>query len=313
MSIMPGYALSKSCKIISATRTSSQRWVGRGRVTAHLCLSLVLLCILVESGQAERASPPKEIIHFGRDIQPILANRCYKCHGPDAEQRQAELRLDQFDAVSATSIVPGDVDQSPLYQRITDTDPEIRMPPPSEGPPLTRKEQQQIARWIESGGARDAHWAFVVPQQQTPPQVEDRSWPQGAIDAFVLARLEKEGLAPAPEADRRTLIRRASFDLRGLPPSIEEVEAFVHDPDPDAYSRMVDTMLESPHYGERMAQNWLDLARYADTTGYASDVPRTMWLYRDWVIRAFNENLPFDHVKNLRGADVRPRLSEART
>ena len=299
MSIMPGYALSKSCRIISATRTSSQRWVGRGRVTAHLCLSLVLLCILVESGQAERASPSKESIHFGRDIQPILANRCYKCHGPDAEQRQAELRLDQFDAVSARSIVPGDADQSPLYQRITDTDPEIRMPPPSEGPPLTKKEQQQIARWIDSGGARDAHWAFVAPQQHTPPQVEDRSWPQGAVDAFVLARLEKEGLAPAPEADRRTLIRRVSFDLRGLPPSIEEVEAFVNDPDPDAYSSMVETMLESPHYGERMAQNWLDLARYADTTGYASDVPRTMWLYRDWVIRAFNDNLPFDQFAML--------------
>ena len=287
------------CECKGEHLSASQRCLRRMHDTTNLAKHLLLLFFLCGWGQAEGASPKEESIHFGRDIQPILANRCYKCHGPDAAERQAELRLDNFAMESAASIVPGDAGQSPLYQRIIETDPDFRMPPATEGPPLTKQEQQQIARWIDSGAARDAHWAFVPPQQQIPPQVDDPSWPKSDIDAFVLSRLEREGLAPAPEANRRALIRRLSFDLRGLPPSIKEVEAFVHNPDPDAYSKLVETMLESPHYGERMAQNWLDLARYADTTGYASDVPRPMWLYRDWVIRSFNDNLPFDQFAIL--------------
>ena len=260
---------------------------------------ILLLHFVLGGGQTFGAEGADEKIHFGRDIRPILANRCFKCHGPDAAERQADLRLDQddpstVDTLDTDILSPGNPEQSALYLRISETDPETRMPPASEGPPLTKSEQRKIREWIEQGAPRSLHWAFVAPESKMPPNVNDQVWPRNEIDAFVLNRLEKEGLTPAPEADRRTLIRRLSFDLRGLPPSIEEVEAFVSDPDPNAYTSLVETMLQSPHYGERMAQDWLDLARYGDTTGFASDVPRPMWLYRDWVIRALNENLPFD-------------------
>ncbi|MEE2781475.1 MAG: DUF1553 domain-containing protein [Planctomycetota bacterium] len=247
---------------------------------------------------AARGEETIEEIDFGRDIRPILSNRCFKCHGPDATTREADLRLDVATATPQPAdraiIRPGDPAESLLYQRITEEDPAERMPPESEGGPLTEEEQDRIRRWIEQGGARSGHWAFTAPEKPPLPHVAKADWPQTAIDTFVLARLEGAGLAHAPEASRRTLIRRLSFDLRGLPPTPEQVEAFVQDPDPAAYERLVEAMLKSPQYGERMAQGWLDLARYADTTGFSADSPREMWLYRDWVIDAFNRNMPFD-------------------
>ena len=275
--------------------TGSSRGL-RGKVLCKWCM---LFSLAVGGGQAIGDEHAVEKIHFGRDIRPILANRCFKCHGPDASERQADLRLDQeapavVGAGETAIIFPGDPEQSSLFQRITQTDPQERMPPAREGPALTESERQKIRQWIEQGAERTAHWAFVIPEQRPPPSVRQQTWPRGEIDAFVLARLEKDGLAPAAEADRHTLIRRLSFDLRGLPPSVEEVQAFARDPAPDAYEKLVDAMLESPHYGERMAQDWLDLARYADTTGFSADSPRPMWLYRDWVIGALNDNLPFD-------------------
>ena len=291
---------------------SRQQGLGCTRINTSLrCRSsaffqwVLLIQLLFGCGQALGAPPLVDAIHFGRDIQPILANRCFKCHGPDAAERQADLRLDQHNAIvgESTAIVPGKPEQSSLYLRVVETDPEERMPPASEGPPLTQEEQQKVHQWIKQGATRSLHWSFVAPEKTLLPTVKKHRWPRNEIDSFILARLEKEGLTPAVEADRRTLIRRLSFDLRGLPPSVEEVETFINDPRQNAYENLVETMLQSPHYGERMAQDWLDLARYADTTGFASDVPRPMWIYRDWVINAINENLPFDQftIRQLAG------------
>ena len=247
-----------------------------------------------------RAETHPRTIHFGRDIQPILADRCFKCHGPDAKQRQAGLRLDGRELLTAEgesglpTFVPGQPQQSAMYQRITHKESEERMPPEDEGEPLTAEEIERIRIWIEQGAPITPHWAFVAPKPPAIPEVAQESWPRGEIDHFVLAQLEKARLVPAPQASRRTLIRRLSLDLLGLPPTVDEVEVFVRDDSADAYERLVERMLHSPHYGERMAQDWLDLARYADTTGFATDRPRPMWLYRDWVIHALNNNMPFD-------------------
>ena len=239
-------------------------------------------------------------IDFGRDIQPILANRCFKCHGPDAKQRQAGVRLDSMEHLTAetdsglVAVTAGSPQESELFIRITHKDTDIRMPPEGEGEKLTATDIQRIRLWIEQGAIAPPHWAFVTPRRPPVPEVQQKDWLRNAIDRFVLARLENDGWTPAQAASRRTLIRRLSFDLLGVPPTVEEVEAFVSDHSADAYERLVERMLNSPHYGERMAQNWLDLARYADTTGFAADSPRPMWLYRDWVISALNNNMPFD-------------------
>ncbi len=239
-------------------------------------------------------------IDFGRDIQPIFANRCFKCHGPDAKKRQAGVRLDGMEHLTAeadsglVAVTAGHPQQSELFLRITHDDADIRMPPEGEGEKLSATDIERIRLWIEQGAITPPHWAFVTPERPPVPEVEQKDWPRNAIDRFVLAHLEKEGWTPAEAASRRTLIRRLSFDLLGLPPTVEEVEAFASDHSADAYERLVERMLNSPHYGERMAQDWLDLARYADTTGFAADSPRPMWLYRDWVIRALNDNMPFD-------------------
>jgi hypothetical protein len=286
-----------------------------GCVWRCIFAGLVLLALVAPSVQGESAG---DTIDFGRDIRPILADRCFKCHGPDAGQRQAGLRLDAAEHLLAggdsgeSALVPGKPQQSQLFRRITDEDPSERMPPQEEGARLSPAEINRIRDWIGQGAEVSSHWAFVAPRRAAMPPVNQPAWARTPIDHFVLARLERKGLAPAPTANRRTLIRRLSFDLLGLPPSSAEVDAFVRDKSPDAYERLVERMLDSPHYGERLAQNWLDLARYADTTGFAADSPRPMWLYRDWVIDSLNKNMPFDQftIAQLAG-DMLPEASDS--
>jgi mono/diheme cytochrome c family protein len=242
-------------------------------------------------------------VDFNRDVQPILEARCYECHGPKKDK--GGIRFDRRSTVFSggdsgkTLVVPGKSSESPLFQRVTSTDPEEVMPP--KGEHLTPAQVALLRKWIDGGASwpegaakETKHWAYVHPCSPKLPKVRDSKWPHNAIDQFVLARLEKEKLKPSPEADRAVLLRRVSLDLIGLPPSLEEVDAFVADKNADAYEKMVDRLLASPAYGERWARPWLDLARYADTQGYEKDNRRNMWPYRDWVIKALNANMPFD-------------------
>lgn len=232
---------------------------------------------------------------YNRDVRPILADRCFTCHGPDSAARQADLRLDREEDAHAVAIVAGAADESELLVRAMSDDPEIMMPPPaSKRPHLSPKEIDILRRWINAGAKYEPHWAYIPPRPQTVPTVKEVAWPKNEIDRFVLARLEAAGVAPSPAADRRTLIRRLYFDLNGLPPSCAEVEAFVNDERPDAYEQLVDRLLASPAYGERMASWWFDLVRFADTVGYHGDQDHRITPYRDYVIKSFNDNLPFD-------------------
>ncbi|MFM8414099.1 MAG: PSD1 and planctomycete cytochrome C domain-containing protein [Planctomycetota bacterium] len=255
---------------------------------------------LVIATAALQASAPAAGPDFSRDVRPILSNRCFKCHGPDEENQEAGLRLDLRAAAlreldsGARAIVPGHADASELVARITSDDPDLVMPPPHTKVSLSDDEKRILTAWIDAGAEYAPHWAFVKPVKPEPPAADDETWIRNPIDRFVLARLEAEGLSPAAAADRGTLCRRVHLDLVGLPPSPEELAAFVADPSPDAYEQLVDRLLASPRYGERWARKWLDLARYADTNGYEKDLPRTIWPYRDWVIRALNADMPFD-------------------
>ncbi len=236
---------------------------------------------------------------FQRDVRPILSRYCFACHGPDEESRQAKLRLDTFagatnDLGGQRAIAPGAPEASELLRRVAAFDPAERMPPPESGKTLTREEVDTLRRWIAAGAEYERHWAFVAPARPSLPEVSDPSWPRGAIDRFVLARLDAAGLRPSPPADRYTLIRRLYLDLLGVPPTPAEADAFVRDSHPDAYEKLVDGLLARPEYGERWARRWLDLARYSDTNGYEKDRPRSMWPYRDWVIHAFLRDAPFD-------------------
>jgi hypothetical protein len=244
--------------------------------------------------------PQSKQVDFNFEIRPILSDKCFKCHGPDPRNRKAGLRLDKKEGAFGTTesgsraIVPGDLEQSELINRITATDKAERMPPESLGRTLSPQEIELLKRWVNQGAPWQAHWSFLAPVRAEPPNVSDHSWPRNPIDHFVLARLEAERLAPAREARKEVLIRRLFFDLTGLPPSVAEVDAFLADRSPHAYERLVDRLLDSPRFGERMAIDWLDLARYADTYGYQADVYRAMWPWRDWVVQALNANLPFD-------------------
>ena len=243
------------------------------------------------------ADPEK--IDYSRDIRPLLSNHCFQCHGPGGKPKGG-LRLDlREDALrelksGARALVPGNPAKSELVRRILSADPDEQMPPAETRKPLKAAEKELLKRWIAEGAEYGAHWAFVPPRRVEPPAVKNAAWPRNPVDRFILARLEREGLAPSPEADKVTLLRRATLDLTGLPPTPAEVDAFLADPSRDAYEKQIDRLLASPAYGERMATQWLDAARYADTNGYQVDSVRTMWPWRDWVIRAFNENLPFD-------------------
>lgn len=260
-------------------------------------------------GLSVNGSPAAEpVVDFQRDIRPILSNACFDCHGPDAKARKAKLRLDlpARDALvggDKAIIVPGRPEQSELMRRITAADAAERMPPAKHTRQLKAGEIELLRRWIVQGAKWQTHWALTPPGRPALPKVAQGAWPRNGIDAFILARLEKEGLRPAAEANRTTLIRRVTLDLTGLPPTPREVDAFLADSAADAYEKLVDRLLASPRYGERMASDWLDAARYADTNGYQVDRDREMWPWRDWVVSAFNRNLPFDQftIEQLAG------------
>jgi hypothetical protein len=257
-------------------------------------------------------------ISFNRDIRPILSDYCFQCHGPDEHKRQAGLRLDLKEPATKTAesgqiaIVPGKSDASELVKRIVTTDPDLQMPPASANKKLTASQIDLLKRWIDQGAEYQGHWAFLAVDRPVPPTTKIEAWVRNPIDRFVLAKLEHESLKPSPEASRETLIRRVSLDLIGLPPTPAEVAAFLADKSPDAYEKVVDRLLLSPRYGERMALQWLDFARYADSNGYQTDGSRYQWPWRDWVIKAFNQNQPFDQftIEQLAG-DLLPNPTEA--
>ncbi len=269
---------------------------------AHLPIVVAVYLLAVTCAVAGETI---EDVDFNVDIRPILSNTCYTCHGPDANERQSGLRLDLRESALAEAdsgsraIVPGDVQQSELLHRVVSEDDDSRMPPGDSGKNLSERDIELLTQWIRQGAPYAEHWSYVKPLRPATPKLteasgESATWPINEIDNFILARLLQEGLAPSPEADRHALARRVSLDLTGLPPTVEEVDAFVNDDQPKAYERLVDRLLAKTAFGEHWARLWLDLARYADSAGYADDPPRTIWAYRDWVIGALNQNMPFD-------------------
>lgn len=277
------------------------------------CLTLVLtFCFETDATDAVAAEPIRpanDAVDFARDIRPILSNHCWSCHGPDEQARKAGLRLDLPKSATATlesgsrAIDPADLAQSELLSRITSMDESEVMPPPNFKKPLTTRQIELLRRWVAQGAKYADHWAFVAPMRPALPAVKDATWPREPLDYFVLQRLEAEGMRPNPVASHETLLRRVTYDLTGLPPTVEDLDAFLADASPEAYERVVDRLLTSPQYAERMAVQWLDAARYADTNGYNNDEERSMWPWRDWVIKAFAENMPYDRflVEQLAG------------
>lgn len=238
-------------------------------------------------------------VDFNRDIRPILADRCFSCHGPDAKERQADLRLDVEAEAKAlrsgkVAVVPGRPELSEVAIRIESPDWADRMPPEDSGKSLTAEEVVLLKRWIAEGARWSRHWAYQTPARRPAPPVNQKEWPQNWIDHWVLSKLEFEGMKPSSDADAVTLARRLSFDLVGLPPSPEVVREFADAPKPKAYERLIDDLLNGPRFGERMTVYWLDLVRYADTVGYHGDQDHNISPYRDYVIDAFNDNMPFD-------------------
>ena len=274
----PELAAMLSERTVEVLRTTSGSSAGAGGLTPmHRFCSILFLCLGLF------AAPLCGAVDFNRDVRPLLSDRCFACHGPDGAKRQAGLRLDSFEGATAKlksgrrAIVPGNPRLSELFARIHADDPKDTMPPAKLNRPLAAAERAILDRWIEEGGAYARHWAFVAPQAQAPPVVKDATWAKDDIDRFVLAKLEQQHLAPNPEADRAALLRRISFVLTGLPPSPDQIAAFVSDASPDAYAKQLDVLLASPRYGERMALDWLDVARFADTYGYQSDKPCFDW------------------------------------
>ncbi|MFM8436160.1 MAG: PSD1 and planctomycete cytochrome C domain-containing protein [Planctomycetia bacterium] len=261
---------------------------------------------------AGRIAPAAEAaLDFNRDIRPILSENCFYCHGQDGQKREADLRLDdRAAAIEAGAIVPGDPGASVMLERIHSTDPDVVMPPPNSNRRLSDAQKQMLDRWIREGAEYKQHWAFTEPVKPAPPEVKQADWVRNDIDRLVLAKIEAAGLAPSAEADRATLIRRLYADLVGLPPTPEEVDAFSADPDPQAYEKLVDRLLASPHYGERMALPWFDAARYADSNGFQQDGDTWQWIWRDWVVKALNADMPFDQfsIEQLAG-DLLPNAT----
>lgn len=259
------------------------------------------------------ATPVVAEVDFRHDVRPILSDRCFACHGPDKEHREADLRLDQFSEslIESSVIQPGKPEESELLARITSDDPDMRMPPADTGDPLTPDEINVLREWIATGATWQRHWAFESPQRPPTPDVDDAPWPTNEIDYFTLAEMQHRQLKPSAQASPETLVRRLHLDLIGLPPTLDQVDAFVADSSAAAYERLVDQLLDDPRFGERMALAWLDQARYADTNGYSIDGGRQMWLWRDWVIDAYNRNLPFDQflTEQLAG-DLLPNATE---
>ena len=263
------------------------------------CLTLVgiIFSAIVFVGMTELTRAQETSVNFNRDIRPLLSDRCFHCHGPDEEDRQEGLRFDQRDGDEGALnvLVPGDSDACELYQRITSDDPDLVMPPPgSHKKPLSKAEKKRFQSWINEGAAYQTFWAFTPLSQPAPPVNQSDSWSTGPIDQFVKRKLDEVGVSPEADADRRTLLRRLSLDLTGLPPSREELANFLSDQSVNAYENAVDRLLDSTNFGEQMGRHWLDLVRFADTNGIHHDHFRDLSPYRDWVIRAFNENLPYD-------------------
>ena len=304
-------------------RRSNRRAAGRTiPVTACLIafgLTIVPHSIADDAGSEAVAAASASPVNFNRDIRPLLSDKCFACHGPDSNHREADLRLDIRSGAFAdlggySAIVAGNPEESSLYERLTTDDEDLRMPPADSGKSLTSEQIELVRRWIAEGADYPEHWAFANPVRPPLPRITPApndvegpviaDWVQrNDIDHFVLARLQQEGLTPQCEASREVLIRRVTFDLTGLPPTLEEVDAFLNDESPDAYERVVDRLLQSEHYGEHMARFWLDAARFGDTHGLHLDNYREIWPYRDWVINAFNDNMPFDRftIEQLAG------------
>jgi hypothetical protein len=282
----------------------------------RLAIVLIMGAMLPATLQAADVGPIPQKIQFNHDIRPILSENCFACHGPDSAHRKAGLRLDMENGGAFVlhkdriPIVPGKLDKSELFRRITAKSADDQMPPPDSGKKLTAKQIELIRGWIQQGAAWQALWSFIPPQRAELPDVKDAAWCRNPIDRFILARLEAEGLHPSPEADKATLVRRLYLDLLGLPPTPDQVDEFLKDSSPDAYGRLVDRLLANPHYGERMALGWLDAARYADTHGYHIDSGRDMTAWREWVINAFNADMPYDQftTKQLAG-DLLPHAT----
>lgn len=269
----------------------------------------VIIALIAVSGLQlpNRADEPTRI-SFNRDIRPILSNNCFFCHGQDNANRKAELRLDTEEGQRANHVVvPGSLDESLLIERILSTVPDVVMPPPDSNKALSTKDKELLKRWVVEGAAFEKHWSWIAPKRTQP----GKSPSPNPIDAFILEKLDEQGLKPSPEADRTTLIRRVTLDLTGLPPTLEEVDNFLSDKSETAYEKVVDRLLQSPHFGERMALPWLDAARYADTHGYQKDNHRSMWPWRDWVVNAINQNMPFDQftIEQLAG-DLLPNAND---
>lgn len=284
----------------------------------HFCWMSPLLVTALLAGSSPLANAAEGKVSFNRDIRPILSDNCFQCHGPDERKREAGLRLDQRDSATKstesghTAIVPGKAEASELVVRITTADADLQMPPASSGKKLTASQIDLLRRWVAEGAEYQGHWAFLPVQRPALPDVKHAAWVRNPIDQFIAARLEQEGLTPAPEATREILIRRVTLDLTGLPPTPAEVDAFLADTSPEAYEKVVDRLLQSKRYGERMAMQWLDFARYADSNGYQTDGSRYQWPWRDWVIEAFNNNQPFDQftIDQLAG-DLVPNPTRA--
>ena len=293
---------------------------GFGRRVLARWLPLAVGAFALIAGTSVHAAdmaPLPDKIRYNRDIRPILSENCFACHGPDAPARKADLRLDTkegllFKKKDRHAVVPGDPSKSEVFLRVTHADPDEVMPPAKTGKKLTPRQVALLKKWIEQGAPWEGHWSFTAPQRPAAPEVKDKAWARGPVDAFILSRLEAEGLKPSPQADKATLIRRVTLDLTGLPPTPAEVDAFLADPSADAYEKVVERLLASPRYAERMALDWLDAARYADTHGYHIDSGRDMFRWREWVIDAFNRNMPFDQftVEQLAG-DMLPNATLA--
>ncbi|QDT93412.1 PSD1 and planctomycete cytochrome C domain-containing protein [Gimesia algae] len=285
-------------------------------ISLFAVFNVAITCILFQNVDAETPSSADQSLDFATDIRPLLSDACFSCHGPDPEHREAELRLDLKEAVFAKHngqalIVPGKPAESLIYQRMTAADESERMPPVDTGKILSKSDLAKIRKWIEDGAPWASHWAFQTPVKPALPEVRQPELIQNPIDAFVLDKLEQQPLSFSAPADRTTLLRRLSLDLIGLPPRIEEIDAFLADKNSDAYQNQVARLLASPHYGERWGRLWLDAARYADSNGYEKDAPREVWLYRDWVIDALNQNMPYDQfvIEQIAG-DLLPQATQ---
>jgi len=267
------------------------------------CLGLLLFLGCVSHGTCLAVQP--ETLSFNHDIRPILSRHCFACHGPDSEDRQADLRLDDREsalqelASGMRAIVPGKPTESELVARILDSDPDVIMPPPESNHVLTNKQKEILSAWVAGGAEYQPHWAYVPPERHTTPKIVDDEWSLNWIDHFIFDRLTEKGISPATDADPITLVRRVTFDLTGLPPTPSEIDAYLANESADRYEQLVDRLLASPRYAERLASWWLDLVRYADTVGYHGDQTHSASPYRDWVIAAFQKNLRFDRFTEM--------------